>query len=103
MKKQLPILVAATIFPFTLFADNANPVGVYVSDKGETLTVSFHNQDHTVLVAFPGKEKVKLRRTVSGSGARYTSGNKEFWEHQGEATYSIADKIIFFGKEKPQN
>ncbi|WP_292979071.1 MliC family protein [Nitrosomonas sp.] len=31
---------------------------------------------------------------VSASGARFVAGKNEWWEHQGEATYSVNDELV---------
>lgn len=95
--KKIIIFIATTIFAVAAFADDSNSA-VYISEKGETLIASFNNRDNTVLVTLPNKKKVKLHNAMSASGDRYTNGNKEFWEHHGEATYSNGDNIIFSGK-----
>ena len=46
------------------------------------------------------KSQVKFYQAISGSGARYTNATGTFWEHQGEATYSVGDNIIFVGRVK---
>ncbi len=43
-----------------------------------------------------------LNLAVSASGARYTSGINEWWEHQGEATYSVNDELVFKGRLQHQ-
>ncbi len=39
---------------------------------------------------------------VSASGARFVSGKNEWWEHQGEATYSVNDELVFTGRLQRQ-
>lgn len=43
------------------------------------------NEARTVTV-YSGGERYTLPAAVSASGARYTDGNVEFWEHQGQVT-----------------
>jgi membrane-bound inhibitor of C-type lysozyme len=43
-----------------------------------------------------------LSHALSASGARYVSGPYEWWEHHGEATYSVNDTQVFLGKLKPK-
>jgi len=75
-------------------------VAVYVSQTGEVVTASYDIQAGTVQVILPNKSSVKFYQATSASGARYTNENVTFWEHQGEATYSVRDRIIFVGKVK---
>ena len=75
---------------------------VYVSEKNETMTVHFDNTNQTVLVKPSGGEAVKLPRAVSGSGARYSNGRRTFWEHHGEGSYWVGDKLIFRGRVREE-
>lgn len=97
MKKQLLFFVVGVTMTFTALADKA----IYVSETGEKLIASFSNQGKNVSVTLPNKKKVKLHSdpNPAASGARYVNGNKEFWEHHGEVTYSVDDETIFTGKE----
>ena len=74
------------------------PPVVYVSASGERLTAVFDNAARTVHVTLPGGREVTLPQAVSGSGARYSDGKETFWEHHGDGTYSVGDKVVFEGK-----
>ena len=74
------------------------PPVVYVSASGERLTVVFDNAARTVRVTLPGGREVTLPQAVSGSGARYSDGKETFWEHHGDGTFSVGDKVVFEGK-----
>ncbi|MCG6894909.1 MAG: MliC family protein [Desulfobacteraceae bacterium] len=71
--------------------------GTFVAESGETIRADYLNNDTVVLTFKDGTTKI-LTRAVSGSGTRYVSGPYEWWEHQGEATYSVNDKPMFTGK-----
>jgi membrane-bound inhibitor of C-type lysozyme len=77
--------------------------GTFVSEKGEAVTAIYSKTggtwDHaTVRLLFPDKTEAELYVAISGSGARYTNGATEWWEHQGEATYAIGGTNVFHGK-----
>ena len=74
------------------------PPVVYVSASGERLTAVFDNAARTVRVTLPGGREVTLPQAVSGSGARYSDGKETFWEHHGDGTFSVGDKVVFEGK-----
>lgn len=66
------------------------PEAVYYKCDGKkenTLTVYFYNttQIPTVVLNLPLKQEMAYS-SMSGSGAKYTSEDIEFWEHHGEAT-----------------
>jgi hypothetical protein len=73
--------------------------GVFVSDSGQTIRADYRD-DGTVRLTFTDGTTKVLSQAVSGSGARYVSGPDEWWEHQGEATYSVNGKQMFLGKLK---
>ena len=75
--------------------------GVFVSDAGQTIRADYRNDGTVTLTFMDGSTKV-LSQAVSASGARYVSGPSEWWEHQGEATYSVNEKQLFRGKLKPR-
>ena len=97
-KQQIFIFLAISMLAIASFADDINPVGSYVSDRGETLTARFDNRANTVLLILPDNKRVKLYSAEAASGTRYTNGNKEFWEHHGQATYSVGNKVLFVGR-----
>jgi uncharacterized membrane protein len=75
--------------------------GVFVSDSGQTIRADYRDNSTVTLTFTDGTTKV-LSQALSASGTRYVSGSYEWWEHQGEATYSVNEKQIFLGKLKPK-
>lgn len=73
--------------------------GTFVAEGGQTIVATYLDNGTVSLVLADGSTKV-LPQAVSGSGARYAADGFEWWEHQGEATYSVADKEVFSGKLK---
>jgi membrane-bound inhibitor of C-type lysozyme len=69
----------------------------FVSAKGERLTVSYDHQADSVILSLPGGSTAILPRAMSGSGARYANDRMIFWEHQGEVSVWIGEKLIFRG------
>ena len=76
----------------------AGNIVIYVSEKGEGLVATHNPTNQTVLVIFPDRRTFTFRQAVSASGVRYTNETSEFWEHQGEATFSGGDNIVYSGK-----
>jgi membrane-bound inhibitor of C-type lysozyme len=74
---------------------------VFVSGSGQTIRADYRDNGTVTLTFTDGATKV-LSQAISGSGARYVSGSDEWWEHQGEATYSVNGKRMFLGKLKPR-
>lgn len=74
---------------------------VFVSDSGQVVQAVYRDDD-TVTLAFPDGRTEILNLAVSASGARYVSGKHEWWEHQGEATYSVNDERMFTGRLQRQ-
>jgi uncharacterized membrane protein len=75
--------------------------GVFVSDSGQTIRADYRDNSTVTLTFTDGTRKV-FSQALSASGVRYVSGSYEWWEHQGEATYSVNEKQIFLGKLKPK-
>lgn len=71
--------------------------GTFVAEDGRAVSAVYRD-DGTVTLAFPDGSAEVLRLDVSGSGARYTSGLAEWWEHQGTATYSRGGRPTFVGR-----
>jgi len=72
---------------------------IFVSDSGQQIQAIYRNNDTVTLTFADGKKEI-LNLAVSASGARYVAGTHEWWEHQGEASYSVDDKQIFTGKRQ---
>jgi len=64
------------------------PVGYLCEDReGTPFFAAFYNEtDPPSVVLTRGDDQVIAFIARSGSGARYTAANVEFWEHHGEAT-----------------
>jgi len=73
--------------------------GIFVADNGRTIRADYRADDTVTLTFADGSTKV-LDQAVSASGSRYVAGRCEWWEHQGEATYSTDDKPVFVGARK---
>lgn len=73
--------------------------GTFVSEDGKSIRADYFSND-TVTLTLPDGSTQILNQAVSASGSRYVSGQFEWWEHQGEATYSVNDKQAFSGKLK---
>lgn len=80
-------------------AESPEKEAIFVSATGERLTASFNLQTDSVTLNLPDGTTARLPRAISGSGARYANANGRmiFWEHQGEVSVWIGDKLIFRG------
>ena len=68
----------------------------YLSVCGTIIHATYYT-NNTVNLKFPDNHSLILPIAVSGSGARYANDRYQWWEHQGEATYSIDGKVVFVG------
>jgi membrane-bound inhibitor of C-type lysozyme len=57
-------------------------------DGGAAFSARFPSSGRAEI--FAGGQVYTLRSAISASGARYSDGTVEFWEHQGEATLNGA-------------
>ncbi len=73
-------------------------ITIYVSEMGDGLMAAHNPTNQTVMVIFSDRRAFTFHQAISASGVRYTNETSVFWEHQGEATYSVGNKIIFTGK-----
>ena len=71
--------------------------GTFESVDGQNIHAVYMKNDTVRLTFANGFTKV-LTRAVSASGICYVSEGSEWWEHQGEATYSLDGKRMFIGK-----
>lgn len=71
----------------------------FIATDGQSIHAVYCSNSR-VYLAFPDGSSEVLIRAFSASGARFKSDNNEWWEHQGESTYSVAGKRIFAGKKK---
>lgn len=85
--------------PQTDSASSVVGAGTFVSQDGQSIRAVYYRNNTVTLTFFDGTTKV-LTQAASGSGTRYVSGEYEWWEHQGEARYSVGDKQVFVGKAK---
>lgn len=70
-------------------ADNAHVTVAWNCD-GKPVAADYDNAGHAVRLQI-GPELITLPAAASGSGARYAdAAGNEFWEHQGEATLTLA-------------
>ena len=70
--------------PAEAAATDAAEVFTYVCPGGKTFSVSY-DEGFTAATVKSGADTYKLPAVISASGARYSDGKVEFWEHQGEA------------------
>ena len=77
----------------------ASATAVFVSDTGQQVRAEYRNNDTVRLTFSDGQTKI-LPIAMSGSGARYADGRAQWWEHQGEATYSVDGKTVFSGRAR---
>jgi len=74
----------AAALPADAAATDAAEVFTYACPGGKTFSVSY-DEGFTTATVKSGADTWKLPAVISGSGARYSDGKVEFWEHQGEA------------------
>ena len=77
----------------------ASATAVFVSDTGQQVRAEYRKDDTVRLTFSDGQTKI-LPIAMSGSGARYADGRAQWWEHQGEATYSVDGKTVFSGRAR---
>ncbi|SMB22200.1 conserved exported protein of unknown function [Sterolibacterium denitrificans] len=88
--------------------EQAAPVvgsGVFVADSvtgTDEMVHAEYRADDTVVLKFADGRRKQLPRAISASGARYAANGEEWWEHQGEARYSVNDATVFVGRLQPQ-
>lgn len=73
---------------------------VFVSEAGGAIRADYRDDD-TVTLSFPDGGTRRLPAAVSASGARYAADGREWWEHQGEARYSVDERTVFVGRRQP--
>ena len=73
--------------------------GVFYADDGSSISAMYYSNE-TVTLQFQDMTQQTLHIARSASGARYTLDGQEWWEHHGEATYTVNGKKIFVGKLK---
>lgn len=71
--------------------------GVFKAADGRNIT-AVYRADQTVTLSLPDGSTHVLKQAVSGSGIRFTAGDLEWIEHQGEGFLSRGESEIFSGK-----
>lgn len=76
-----------------------NNIEVVYSDGDVELHALFNNNERTVSFNLDEVGDVILASTISASGARYANEDETlvFWEHQGEATVTLNEEVIYTG------
>jgi len=60
---------------------------------GRTVLARFESKDEFVNVQFEGRD-LRLPKTISASGARYSDGKTTFWNKGRSALMEVNDKIV---------
>jgi membrane-bound inhibitor of C-type lysozyme len=68
----------------------------FLSDSGSAIQATYYSNG-TVSLKLTDSTVLILPIVMSGSGTRYADDRYEWWEHQGEATYTVDGKVIFVG------
>ena len=74
--------------------------GTFTAPGGQTIRATYFDNARVILLFADGSTKT-LQQAPSGSGSRYVSGDLEWWEHHGEASYSVNGKQVFQGNLAP--
>lgn len=94
------LLLAATACSFAPAVTTQQALagsGRFVAASGVAIDAVYF-RDGTVALRLPDGTRKVLRQARSASGARYVQGTQEWWEHQGEATWSVDGKPVFVGE-----
>lgn len=70
----------------------------YSGSGGERLDACFDQKADKVTLRLPDNTVISLPSAIAASGARYSDGNRTFWEHQGAGRYFSGDTMLFEGK-----
>lgn len=89
---------AGCVLPARAKSGESATTYVYVSSSGERLIASYDGQTDSVILNLADGSTARLPQVISGSGARYADDRMVFWEHQGEASLWIGEKLIFKGR-----
>jgi membrane-bound inhibitor of C-type lysozyme len=83
------LMLGAALLALTACASTppAGPRTDWSCDRGAAFSVRFNGGAAEV---FAGGQLYNLPVAQSGSGARYSNGSVEYWEHQGQATLNGA-------------
>lgn len=86
MKRFLALAVLAMIAACGT-TQSGGPRADWRCDGGAAFSVRFRGESAEI---FAGGQTYTLPLAISASGARYSNGTVEYWEHQGEATLNGA-------------
>ena len=102
--------VAAGLLLLTAACSMPDEAATPAPPAGKTADVSYRCADGTVIDARyyidaksvdfsvrDSSETVRLPIAMSGSGARYSDGAYELWEHQGEVRVTLPDGTVYDG------
>lgn len=70
--------------------------GTFAAADGKEVT-AVYTADSVTLTLADGTTRT-LKQAVSGSGIRFTDGDAEWTEHQGEGMYTVGGSNVFVGK-----
>jgi hypothetical protein len=74
----------------------------HITSSNGTKVTAFYPMDSshrgTVRLVLPDKTHHELSPAMSGSGTRFTNGTMEWWEHQGQATWTVDGTNVFRGE-----
>jgi len=99
-EKNVPPIETFSVDIQVLNPKQATLSAVYLGKGGATLSAFFDTEGKKVTLTLPGGGTVLLPQAISGSGARYSDGNRTFWEHQDKAVYTEGEKVIFEGSAR---
>jgi hypothetical protein len=71
---------------------------VFHSEAGVSIQAVYSGEGYVQLTFDDGHVQL-LQQVVSASGSRYSAGDAQWWEHHGEATYSLNGQVVFAGKQ----
>jgi membrane-bound inhibitor of C-type lysozyme len=87
MKKLLALALLTALAACGTTTQPSGPRSDWRCDGGAAFSVRFENERAEV---FAAGQTYSLAASQSGSGARYSNGTVEYWEHQGQATLNGA-------------
>ena len=99
-EKKIPPLETFSVQFVVGPPDPAIVAVTYVGAGGAELSASFDREGKQVRLVLPGRATLLLPEAAAASGARYSDGSRTFWEHQGKATFSEGETIVFEGSVK---
>ena len=97
-KKNLQIYLLAVVLCCFGCAKSKGTTFEFVCHDGASVKVTYFENGEKASLVYDGKV-FKLKRTISGSGARYTDGHIVFWNKGDKALIEIDGEIIHEGCE----